>query len=141
MKSNDPNTAERITSDVYMYVSSTDGGDIYCISTGASLYYIRDYGNAIAILPNAAYCLMTSDNRCICITDYAETGTLYYVDGVTDAQIVGNDVFYIETAPNYVCYYSAPYNDANGNKVYDLYTSLDGSAFSLTLKGVTLYGE
>ncbi len=136
-----PKTAKLLQSDVYMYCNSVDFSNIYCIGRDAGLYLIKNLGSAYGIMSNAAYCITTDDGKCLVLTNYSVTGDLYCIDGDKGSTPCGSSVYYIQTAPGVCYFYTAPYSDDNGNNVYDLYISPDGTGFKLALKGIKLYSE
>jgi len=141
MNIDDPGTAKLICSNVYSYIATEDAGRIYCVGYDRKLYIISKLGKPEAVLDDAVYCVLTDEGKCLCIADYDVTGKLYIVDGENPPKGAANNVYIVETKPGLCCYYSAPYKNESGNDVYDLYTSKDGSAFELCLKGVKLYNN
>ncbi len=141
MDTDDPSTSKSVCTNVYTFAVSRDGSEIYCIGYDRKLYYIKDLGKPKELLSEAVHCLITDEGKCLCIADYDGTGTLYFADGENDPVVVGREVYLAETKPAFCCYYSAPYGDDSGNRVFDLYSSADGHSFELLLKGVKLYND
>ena len=139
MDADDPSTAKRLCTNVYAFLSSSDGSEIYCIGYDRKLYYLKDMGTPVFVLDGAVYMALTDEGKCLCIADYDKTGTLYFADGANEPKAVGRDVYIVESQPGICRYYSAPYDGGSDQKVYDLYVSSDGRAFELALKGVKLY--
>ena len=79
---------------------------------------------------------LTSDGKCLFLTDYSKTGVLKLAHRTEPVVNLASRVAHIETKPNVSFYMSNVYNDSNGSIVYDVWFAGSDMYFEALLKGV-----
>lgn len=138
MKPNDPATAVKVADNIWTYSMIRDGSGFFCIGRDLRLYLLEPGAmSPLAIASNVTFAAVTEEGRCLYIADFDDdTGTLYSVKAHMPAEEIKDGVAYVETMKNACFLYTDIYEDSLGNKVYDVFVSPDGSAFTPALSAV-----
>ena len=137
MKPDDPGSAVKAADSIWSYGMKRDGSEYYCIGRDLRLYLLEPGAlSPIPIADNVTFASLTDDGTCLYIRDFgSETGTLWSVTAHTPAEKVREGVAYAEIMKKACFAYTGLYEDAVGNKVYDVYVSANGVDFTLALSG------
>ncbi len=120
---------ERVCVGVYSFNVSRDGGRFYCLGYDTSLYFTDGEISPVRIAQNASYSTITRDGRCLFITDHDDRSILHIAEGRDSVTDIAEGAAHVEVMPGAVFWYSALYKDEQGNNVYDVYCSKDGTSF------------
>lgn len=136
MKPTDPSTAVKLADNVYSYCMKADGTEFYCVGRDLTLYLVEPGIAPLAVAQNVTFALLTSEGRCLYVSDFDTTGTLCSVEAHKPSVTIMDGVAYAEVMQKVCFCYTALYEDELGNKVYDVYSSPDGAEFGLALSAV-----
>ncbi|MBQ4168137.1 MAG: hypothetical protein II590_08075 [Clostridia bacterium] len=142
MKTGDPKEASLVASGAADFCTAGDG-TYYFISSAGVLSF---YGGKSGVMPmqlaeGVVSCGMTPAKTCVFIMRSGENGALMTVRNDLVPELAVNNAAGFETMGGAVFCFTRDYKNDYGVRVFDVYTSADGSAWSLAVKGAEQTGN
>ncbi len=136
LKADDPSDRDVVCNNTHSFCVTPDGKSFYCVGFDLGLYYVEKNTQPVLLSRNAVHAQLTSDGKCLFLTDYSKTGVLKLAHRTEPVVNLASSVAHIETKPNVSFYMSNVYNDSHGSIVYDVWFAGSDMNFEPLLKGV-----